>query len=261
MSADQIQIAEFQAGVTAVLRMWSPFRAAVDNQWGGIESHAKANDLRTSIFENFDLSQTKQRMDPTDLEDDLVIYLEEEFSIGLEDGSEKQVAAIICELYDSCAKGEVGLARSMVERALKIGIQPAAKVVVQAGGEMEDSDDDDDDDVMECEESSSAASAIGTVSQDAATYAAGSLFGPDPLAMSSSAPLAPSRQLGAPREMEAVPEVDDDGFAAVPVRRRDNWAAPREMEAVPEVDDDGFAAVPVRRSRRENKGERPGVNC
>jgi len=215
--------------------MWSPFRAAVDNQWGGIESHAKANDLRSSIFENFDLSQTKQRMDPTDLEDDLVIYLEEEFSIGLEDGSEKQVAAIICELYDSCAKGDISLARSMVERALKI--QPAAKVVVQAGGEMEDSDDDDDDDDdmnMECEESSSAVSAIGTVSQDAAAYAAGSLFGPDPLAMSSSAtPAAPSRQLGAPREMEAVPEVDDDGFAAVPVRR----------------------------SRRENKGERPGVNC
>uniref|UniRef100_A0A7S0CMB6 Pre-rRNA-processing protein TSR2 homolog n=1 Tax=Proboscia inermis TaxID=420281 RepID=A0A7S0CMB6_9STRA len=230
MSADQI--AEFQAGVTAVLRMWSPFRAAVDNQWGGIESHAKANDLRSSIFENFDLSQTKQRMDPTDLEDDLVIYLEEEFSIGLEDGSEKQVAAIICELYDSCAKGDISLARSMVERALKI--QPAAKVVVQAGGEMEDSDDDDDDG-MECEESS-ALPAIGTsvVSQDAATYAAGSLFGPDPLALSaSSAPAAPSRQLGAPREMEAVPEVDDDGFAAVPVRR----------------------------SRRENKGERPGVNC
>jgi pre-rRNA-processing protein TSR2 len=79
-------IDEFRAGVTACLRSWSAFRTAVESGWGGgeIESQAKADDLRRSIFQIMDGSQCPpQNFDVNDLADNLSIYVEEEFSVTL----------------------------------------------------------------------------------------------------------------------------------------------------------------------------------
>ena len=44
---------EFCTGVTACLRSWSALRAAVEGGWGGVESHAKAEFLRETIYQYF----------------------------------------------------------------------------------------------------------------------------------------------------------------------------------------------------------------
>ena len=211
MAASQPQaaadmMAEFQAGVTAALRSWSALRTAVETDWGGAESHAKAEDLRTNILSQFDTSG-KPKMEQEELEDNLADYMEEEFSVVLEDGSERQLAEVIYRMYDACARGDVTLARQVVANAQKVvSTLPAQKAVVQTEGELDDDNDEDDN-------------MAGTSSATAAaSYASEGLFGPAPTAK-PQANLPPPRQLGEAAPEKPQVEVDDDGFAAVAPRK------------------------------------------
>ena len=214
MAASQPQaaadmMAEFQAGVTAALRSWSALRTAVETDWGGAESHAKAEDLRTNILSQFDTSG-KPKMEQEELEDNLVDYMEEEFSVVLEDGSERQLAEVIYRMYDACARGDATLARQVVANAQKVvSTLPAQKAVVQTEGEL---DDDDDDDEM------AGSGAQISSATAAASYASEGLFGPAPTAK-PQANLPPPRQLGEAAPEKPQVEVDDDGFAAVSPRK------------------------------------------
>lgn len=195
---------EFRAGVTATLRSWSALRAAVESGWGGVQSKEKADELRQHIYEQFDGSGAP-KMDQYDLEDNLAIYMEEQYSVVLEDDSERQVADVLWRMYEACLKGDVTLARQAVESAQRAeALKNAFPVQVQA------TDDDDDDDEMDTSES---------VSQSAAAleYASASLFG---TAKKAAPPPKPVRQLGEAAPAKAPEEVDEDGFATVPTKRR-----------------------------------------
>lgn len=196
---------EFRAGVTAVLRSWSAFRAAVESGWGGVQSQEKAEELRLHLYENFQGSTPK--MDQYDLEDNLAIYMEEQFSVVLEDESERQVASMLYRMHEACVKGDVTLARQAVESA-----QRAEAIKNAFPVEVQNTDDDDDDDEMDTASDSLSHSAA------AQEYAAASLFG---IAKKEpSKPSKPERQLGdVPPEQKKV-EVDDDGFAPVSTKRR-----------------------------------------
>ena len=205
-------MAEFQAGVTAALRSWSALRTAVETDWGGAESHAKSEDLRSNILSQFDTSG-KPKMEQEELEDNLADYMEEEFSVVLEDGSERQLAEVIFRMYDACARGDVTLCRQVVANAQKVvSTLPAQKAVVQTEGELDDDDDDDDDDNM-----AGSGAQISSASA-AASYASEGLFGPAPTAK-PQANLSPQRQLGEAAPEKPQVEVDDDGFAAVAPRK------------------------------------------
>eukprot|EP00567_Pseudictyota_dubia_P012770 CAMPEP_0197456756 /NCGR_PEP_ID=MMETSP1175-20131217/44175_1 /TAXON_ID=1003142 /ORGANISM="Triceratium dubium, Strain CCMP147" /LENGTH=174 /DNA_ID=CAMNT_0042990907 /DNA_START=131 /DNA_END=652 /DNA_ORIENTATION=+ len=155
-------IAEFQAGVTAALRSWHPLRTAVEGDWGGVESKSKADDLRSNIFTHFDGSQPTPKLSLEELEDNLALYMEEEFSIVLEDGSERQVADLIWRMYETCAHGDFSVARQVVANAQKVvASQATQKVVVQ-----------DDDDMCDVEDGSGV-----QPSASAQAYAAESVFG------------------------------------------------------------------------------------
>ncbi len=135
-------LAEFQAGVTAALRSWSALRTAVEGDWGGVDSKAKAEDLRANIFEQFDASG-KPKMAQEELEDNLASYMEEEFSVVLEDGSERQLADVIYRMYEGCRVGDVTLARQVVANAQAVvAAMPAHKAVVQTEGELDEDDDE-----------------------------------------------------------------------------------------------------------------------
>ena len=214
MAAPQSQaavdmMAEFQAGVTAALRSWSALRTAVETEWGGAESHAKAEDLRANILSQFDTSG-KPKMQQEELEDNLADYMEEEFSVVLEDGSERQLADVIYRMYEACAKGDVTLCRQVVANAQTVVTsQPAQKAVVQTEGEL---DEDDDDDNM-------GSSMQVQTAATAASYASEGLFGPVPTAKPQAANVPPPRQLGEAAPEKPQVEVDDDGFAAVAPRK------------------------------------------
>mmetsp|Transcript_22154 Transcript_22154/g.46077 ORF Transcript_22154/g.46077 Transcript_22154/m.46077 type:complete len:239 (+) Transcript_22154:74-790(+) len=230
-SQEQAAFNEFSAGVTATLRRWSALRAAVDGEWGGIDSHKKAESLRQGLIGMFFGPQARKNVEPLDIEDALYIHMEEEFSCQLEDGSPNDLAGIIFEMARRCVVGDFALSRQMVDfaEAEKAALQKHSPPTVMVEGEMDD-DDDDENDMMEDSfatgTNNATTTTTTTVTTDYASYAEGNLFAGGPTQV-PQANLPPARQLG-----EAAPE-----------------------KPAPVLDDDGFEAVVPRRSRRKNKGQ------
>jgi pre-rRNA-processing protein TSR2 len=224
---------EFRAGVTAVLRTWSAFRTAVESHWGGDDSLQKAEDLRRNIFQHFNGQSVppKSMPDVTDLEDALAIYMEEEFSLTLEDNSEKEIANMIWQMYDNCARGDFRLALQMVATADQIVATVKAVYPVRVQAPEHDDEDESDDERMLVAPNNEEQEGVDTVGSsmvpepipqsvtgDMAAYAATRLFGPVFQPTVSVAP--PIRQLGEQRAVapSIAPDVDDEGFA--PVKRK-----------------------------------------
>jgi pre-rRNA-processing protein TSR2 len=212
------QIEEFKAGVTACLRSWSAFRTAVESGWGGgeRESQAKADDLRTNIFECMDGSSFPPRnVDVHGLADSLAVYLEEEFSVTLEDGSEMQVAEAIFAMYEGCHRGDFALAREMVARASG-ALEFNAQFPVQI--QATEHDDEDEEMTHSSTNPSNSIHAAPTPSSNLMpfNYSEQPLFGK---MLKVSVPSGPVRQLGDSSEAQKIEvEMDDDGFA--PVKRK-----------------------------------------
>ena len=239
-STDHNPYIEFQAGVTAALRSWSALRTAVEQSWGprgSAEAAASAaEDLRSNIFAYFDGTSPNPRMKQDELEDNLLDYMEDEFGVVLEDGSEREVADLICRMYELCGRGDVTLARGVVQSAIKAEEATRAsnvKSVFQGGEDIFDEDDDgdemeDDDSDSEGEEDEGATDSAHQESSmqvmndttnisAVQAYALGALFG-GPTKPKKESP--PPRQLGVPEPEKPSPVLDDDGFAAVPTKKK-----------------------------------------
>jgi pre-rRNA-processing protein TSR2 len=227
---------DFQAGVTACLRSWSALRTAVESGWGGAirESHIKAETLRQQIFNLLDGKVTTSSLNVFDLADDLAIFMEEEFSVTLEDQSEQQVAETIFQLYEDCSKGNTTLAQQLLADAETIvALHHQFPVQVQSNEHDDDDDDEDDDDMLV-----DTSTTDGTFSVDdvpirletvptpllaAAEYAKQPLFGKAHDATSMTLLSSTSvRQLGEAIPEEPAVEMDDDGFAQVVTKGRRN---------------------------------------
>ena len=145
-------------------------------------SEQKANDLRQNIlqvlsgqkpplYSNSSASSAAQpgqqhqqsfsyavsNYDVHDLEDNLAIYLEEEFSVNLEDDSERQVALDIFQLYERCWVGDPTMTKHLMTQAVQVktlgsqfglSTKPVVQTVNQEGLAEEDDDDDSDNDMM-----------------------------------------------------------------------------------------------------------------
>mmetsp|Transcript_7853 Transcript_7853/g.8650 ORF Transcript_7853/g.8650 Transcript_7853/m.8650 type:complete len:226 (-) Transcript_7853:69-746(-) len=196
---------EFRAGVTAVLRSWSALRTAVQSQWGGIESQAKAEYLRTYILDAFDYTKASSnpKLEINELEDNLAIYMEEEFSVALEDASERDVANIVWQMYHDCGKGNFDFARNIVLKSLQVTNNARQEKIVVKGADGESDNEDSDDEMMD-----TGTGATGSSSEFASQY----LFGCPPGETISSAPKAPKEKV--------KPIVDDDGFTTVTKKGR-----------------------------------------
>jgi pre-rRNA-processing protein TSR2 len=251
-------VEEFRAGVTACLRSWSALRTAVDQGWGGPDSASKAEELRSSLLHHFDFRACPVRsLTLDDLEDNLAIYMEEEYSVVLEDASERQVADTIWRMYETCCRGDPAVARRVVEAA-ETALQISSSHPSQIQSAMEDCDDDDDDedddggargdngddaDMMDEEsvgDAVQAAPVLATLplseagprpaeAMTASEYAAQPLFGPAATRRRQAASGDDKvRQLGEPAAppVAAPIEVDEDGFASVPAKSRKNGRRP-----------------------------------
>jgi pre-rRNA-processing protein TSR2 len=237
---------EFKAGVTACLRSWSALRTAVERGWGGHDSIQKAEDLRASILQHMDGSSgfrfppSRDMMDVLDLEDTLAIFMEEEFSIVLEDGSEKQVAQVIWQMYHDCFQnGDVRLARQVVQeaQAAAAAAEQSPIPMAQIQSNESDDDDDEDDDAMEMAQDDDGAKVAAAALTEprgvaptlevnpatsatntfyvASEYAAQSIFGSNKPKTNRKKSGPPARQLGEAKPQEPSMEMDDDGFAPV----------------------------------------------
>jgi pre-rRNA-processing protein TSR2 len=226
---------EFRAGVTACLRSWSALRTSVQNEWGGPTSVEKAESLRNEIISSL---QNRSLSDIMDLEDALAIYMEEEFSIVLDDGSEKQVADAVWRMYEEAGVGRSTLAMQVIQMAEQVtkefGHLP---LQVQSSEPMDDDDDDDDDDPMDANCISAAsmvAESTNIASNPTCTpstianiteYGSQPLFGlsreQKRLAIINKNAEQPVRQLGEslPEDPKEPQVLDDDGFAIVSTKR------------------------------------------
>jgi hypothetical protein len=150
--------------------------------------------------------------------DNLAIYVEEEFSVTLEDGSEIQVAEAIFQMYETCAQGDTTLAREMVARADNaLAFNAQFPVQLQT---TEHDDDDDDEDMGDTQNTDGPAQPSLQMSSlpIPLDYGSQSLFGEAKKVPVSSGPV---RQLGDPAEpVKEVVKMDDDGFAPVKQKSR-----------------------------------------
>jgi pre-rRNA-processing protein TSR2 len=207
LSLNETKETEFQAGVTAVLRNWSALRTAVEQEWGGVHSAIKAENLRMDILASF-IPQLKWSLDQ--LEDHLAIYMEDEFSVLLEDDSEREVAMLLWTLFEQCSNGDFALCRSLVYN--NSSVLQRDKVLIQVEGEIDDED--------ECMGSVDEME-INTMEINAAKqYAAASLFGSIPSVRSETHVAPPPRQLGEASVKKNSLEVDEDGFSSVSYKKK-----------------------------------------
>jgi pre-rRNA-processing protein TSR2 len=227
-------IEEFRAGVTACLRSWSALRAAAESGWGGTASLQKAEDLRNIIYSIMDFSSfpPKNYIDVQDLQDNLFDFMEAEFSVVLEDASDRQVADVLWRMYEACYNGDVTLARQIVASAGVAESLMAAYPVKVLTTEQDDDDDDDDlddaetaddsnDQMQDLQDSTMMHSSSGNSSKLVSTqeYACSSLFGPT-RKTKQNVDNKPVRQLGQTEAEKAEMQVDEEGFAPVTARRR-----------------------------------------
>lgn len=234
LPSQTMAVDEFRAGVTACLRSWSALRAAVEGGWGGAESHAKAEDLRAYIFQHFDFRACPPKtLTVDDLEDHLAIYLEEEFSVVLEDSSERQVADAIWKMYEDCYRGDSSLSRQMVATAESV-ISLSAAYPSQLQSTEHDEAEDEDEHMIDAEQDSPESSEPTTrfvsaartpMSMSAHEYATQSLFG---VIEKKRRPVSEEtvRQLGESIPEEPPIEVDEDGFAPVQAKSRPTGRKP-----------------------------------
>lgn len=180
--------------------------------------------LRGNIYDFFNGSKChSSNHDVFDLADNLAIFLEEEFSVTLEDDSDHQVASSIFKMYEDCHSGNFALARDMVNQANNaMALSSQFPMQLQTS---EHEDDEDEDMIIEStttncidtlqpkrnsQEHSKAAFVIDDFIQQP-------LFG-KPVKETNIRSNKPTRQLGEVVVEEKPIEMDEEGFA--PVRRK-----------------------------------------
>jgi hypothetical protein len=194
----------------------------------------KQKPLRQNIFDLLDGKKSTSSLDVYDLADDLAIFMEEEFSVTLEDQSEKQVAETIFQMYEDCSKGNPTLARQLVANAEGIvALHDQFPVKVQSN-EHDDDDDDNDEDMLVDTSTIDGTLSVAdgpiklTTEQQSsilspAEYAMPPLFGKaGDVKSTTSVSSTPIRQLGESIPEEAAVEMDEDGFAPVVTKGRRN---------------------------------------
>lgn len=211
-------------------------------EWGGTDSKTKAELLRSLILERYN-SNSSSVMEVYELEENLISYMEEEFSLWLEDNSERHVAQSIIQMYEQCRQGIFTLSREMVAIAERVRLEQgySAPVICQGNEHDDDDDDEDDDDGGDsCRKPSTNStnmnhntSPMDTVETTPSTitptsgshipsviydYATLPLFGnPAPTKKRETTPKV-TRQLGEP-SVEDTPMMDEDGFTVITSRK------------------------------------------
>uniref|UniRef100_A0ACD5WA84 Uncharacterized protein n=1 Tax=Avena sativa TaxID=4498 RepID=A0ACD5WA84_AVESA len=136
--------AAFQEGIGLVFGRWTALQMAVENEWGGRDSRAKANQFAASIFSWF--VNSKGPFYYEDLEDMMFDSMSESFHTDCEDGSVGEIAEHLLTMHEECLQGNF----SSIEKLRNS--RPQGNAVSQsrqvANEDDDDSSDDDDESSM-----------------------------------------------------------------------------------------------------------------
>ncbi|KAI9504096.1 Pre-rRNA-processing protein TSR2-domain-containing protein [Coemansia spiralis] len=144
----------FIEGVDHILAKWTALELAVQNGWGGRSTQKKRENMVDEVVEYFDrLVQKRQAVESTELEELLVDIMGEDFNVMLEDGSEKEVADRICQIFEECKQGNFATVDRLADErdareAKGAGGSAASKsqAAQHPGASNEDNDLSDSDD-------------------------------------------------------------------------------------------------------------------
>ncbi|KAG2316526.1 hypothetical protein Bca4012_067394 [Brassica carinata] len=133
------ELAVLNEGIGLILSRWTAMRAAVDNGWGGRDSHLKAERSVSNVLDYF-----IHLKDPTMGFDGLADILENglnELNTVADDGSLEEVTETLLDLYYECLEGNY----QRVEKLRVTSSQTSARVVKVSNGNDEDDEDSDDE--------------------------------------------------------------------------------------------------------------------
>ncbi|KAA0049359.1 pre-rRNA-processing protein TSR2-like protein isoform X2 [Cucumis melo var. makuwa] len=91
-------VSSLQMAISSVFSRWDGLQMAIENQWGGRDSHQKSLNLVSDVFSWF--SYSKPPLYVEDLENLLHETLLLSFNTEIEDGSIEQVAEQLMMIYE-----------------------------------------------------------------------------------------------------------------------------------------------------------------
>ncbi|XP_062211989.1 pre-rRNA-processing protein TSR2-like [Phragmites australis] len=137
-------------GIGLVFGRWTALQMAVENQWGGRDSRAKADQLGASILSWFCHSKGPHYYE--DLVDMVYNTISESFNADFEDGSVEEVAEQLLIMHEECLQSNY----SSIEKLRNTHVQGNAvsqsrQIAVDDNDDSDSSDDDDDASMMDDE--------------------------------------------------------------------------------------------------------------
>ncbi|OMH86285.1 Pre-rRNA-processing protein TSR2 [Zancudomyces culisetae] len=146
----------FVEGVDHVFTKWTALALAVKQEWGGPDSVAKRDWMVDAVVQEFDTKGTK--IDQEYIEDLLLQIMEDEFECNIEDGSERDVSALILQIYKQCIRGDFTLVdklRSEIDSSSTPGQAESNAVNMSKGQESTvQPENDEESEGEDCEEGS-----------------------------------------------------------------------------------------------------------
>eukprot|EP00968_Pinguiococcus_pyrenoidosus_P015645 scaffold1459_cov260-Pinguiococcus_pyrenoidosus.AAC.6 len=143
----------FVSGLQGVLQSWTALNLAVENNWGGGDSHKKAQELFEALLEVF---RRGRDIYADVVEDVLLVRMDESFHTRCDDGSIEEVSRLLVQMYHDCGNGDFSKVNETLERlrerqergvsaARESQGQVEAASSDEGGGEGGDNDAGDDD--------------------------------------------------------------------------------------------------------------------
>ncbi|KAK1645432.1 hypothetical protein QYE76_063237 [Lolium multiflorum] len=132
--------AALQEGIGLVFGRWTALQMAVENEWGGRDSRAKADQLAASIFSWFANSNGPFYYD--DLEPMMFDSISESLNADFEDGSVGEVAEQLLIMHEECVQNNF----SSIEKLRNTRPQGNAVALSRQIANEDDNDSSDDDD-------------------------------------------------------------------------------------------------------------------
>ncbi|XP_020091534.1 pre-rRNA-processing protein TSR2 homolog [Ananas comosus] len=124
-------------GISLVLSRWTALQVAIENEWGGRDSCAKADDLAASILSWF--LQSKDPLYIDDLENLIDESMVLSFNSEIEDGSVEEVAEQLMVMHEDSLKGNY----ESIEKLRRTGTQVNA--VSRSRRVIDDNEDESSD--------------------------------------------------------------------------------------------------------------------
>ncbi|KAJ3072612.1 hypothetical protein HDU98_003243 [Podochytrium sp. JEL0797] len=184
----------FKESLHYVFLRWTALQLAIEHSMGGTTTLAKVSMLGDYIVDFF--TTNGLRIDPTDLEDNMIEFFAESFQIELEDGSAPQISKTLCALFREIGAGDLTRFEATKAAASRVtGASAQSRRVVGEDEDEDSSDSDSEDDGM----------------MDASSYGAPGPSGSGDMEMDDGAAAPAARP---------EPVIDEDGFELVQQKGR-----------------------------------------